>query len=192
MAAFRGPRVWLWRWRRNPLRRRSDELEAWIVLATWALTLATALLTGFATAHAVKDSLAQQRAEWHPVLALTSENTPAPTTTTSSTERVWAEVRWTAGDGSAHTGQARVAPGSTAGTPVMVWTDRDGRLVTKPASESQAELRAGLAGSLVGASAAAVPLGAGRLLRQRLDRRRMEQWDAEWERVGPQWGWKTG
>ena len=36
---------------------------------------------------------------------------------------MWAEVRWTATDGSAHTGQTRVAPASTVGTPVTVWTD---------------------------------------------------------------------
>lgn len=39
MAAFRGPKVWLWRWRRNPLRRRSDALEAWIMLTAWAFTV---------------------------------------------------------------------------------------------------------------------------------------------------------
>ncbi|MFE9644770.1 hypothetical protein ACFYO0_11745 [Streptomyces sp. NPDC006365] len=192
MAAFRGQRVWLWRWRRNPLRRRSDELESWLLLATWTLMLVTGLLAGLATTHAVESSLAQQRAEWRPVLALTSEKTPVTSTSAASHERVWAEVRWTAADGSPHTGQARVEPGSTAGTPVVVWTDRDGRLVTKPASASQAGLRAGMSGVLVGASAAAVPLGGGRLLRKRLDRQRMEQWDAEWEKFGPKRGWKTG
>ena len=192
MAAFRGQRVWLWRWRRNPLRRRSDELESWLLLATWALMLVTGLLAGLATAHAVESSLAQQRAEWQPVLALTGENTPASSTSAASHERIWAEVRWTAADGSPHTGQARVEPGSTAGTPVVVWTDREGRLVTKPASASQAGLRAGLSGVLVGVCAGAVPLGGGRLLRKRLDRQRMEQWDTEWEKFGPQWGGKTG
>ncbi|TLS47859.1 hypothetical protein FE633_02530 [Streptomyces montanus] len=193
MAAFRGPRVWLWRWRRNPLRRRSDELESWIVLATWTLALIAGLLAGLVSARSVEHSLARQRAEWHPVPALLSEKAPgSPAASASSTEQVWAEVRWTAADGSPHSGQARVEPGSRAGTPVKVWTDREGRLVTKPAGASQAGLRAGLAGALVGASAAVVPLGGGRLLRRRLDRRRMEQWDADWARVGPQWGWKTG
>ncbi|MGI5192467.1 Rv1733c family protein [Streptomyces sp. CA-288835] len=192
MAAFRGPKVWLWRWRRNPLRRRSDELESWLLLATWTLMLVTGLLAGLGTAHAVESTLAQQRAEWHPVLALTTENTPAASTSAASHERIWAEVRWTAADGAPHTGQARVDPGSTAGTPVVVWTDRDGHLVTKPASAHQAGLRAGMSGVLVGACAAAVPLGGGRLLRKRLDQRRMEQWDAEWEKFGPQWGRKTG
>jgi hypothetical protein len=47
-------------------------------------------------------------------------------------------------------------------------------------------------GILIGVSASAVPFAGGRVVRGRLERRRMDQWDTEWERVGPQWGWKTG
>ncbi|MGP4048221.1 Rv1733c family protein [Streptomyces sp. 2A115] len=190
MAALRGPRVLLWRWWPNPLRRRSDTLEGWVVLAVWTLTLLAGALAGLATAQSVEHSLADQRAEWRPVLALLTER--APGTTASGAERVWAEVRWTATDGSAHTGQTRVEAGSTAGTPVTVWTDGDGRLATKPATRAQAALRGALVGTLVGMSAAAVPYGGGRLVRERLERRRLDRWDAEWEQVGPQWGWKTG
>jgi hypothetical protein len=32
----------------------------------------------------------------------------------------------------------------------------------------------------------------GRGMSWRLERRRLDQWDAEWARVGPQWGHKTG
>jgi len=32
-----------------------------------------------------------------------------------------------------------------------------------------------------------VALGCGRLTRHMLDQRRMRAWEAEWERVGPQW-----
>jgi hypothetical protein len=148
------------------------------------------VLAGLATTQAVEHSLARQRAEWRPVPAQLTER--APGTTSSGAERVWAEVRWTATDGSAHTGQTRVEAGSTAGTPVTVWTDRDGRLASKPATESQAALRAALIGTLVGVSAATVPFAGGRAVRGRMERRRMEQWDAEWKQVGPQWGWKTG
>src|SRR5262245_57041990 len=54
MTAFRGPGVWLWRWRRNPLRRRSDALEAWIVLAVWSVTVIGGVLAGLAAAHSVE------------------------------------------------------------------------------------------------------------------------------------------
>lgn len=59
--AFRGPKVWLWRWRRNPLRRRADAVEAWVVLGVWALTVLAGVLAGWATAGAVEQGLARER-----------------------------------------------------------------------------------------------------------------------------------
>ncbi|MFI6492573.1 hypothetical protein [Streptomyces sp. NPDC050564] len=191
MAAFRGPKVWLWRWRRNPLRRGSDALEAWIVLVAWALTVLGGLFAGLAATQTVEHGLAQQRAEYRSVPALLTEDAPDASATETGGDLVWAKVRWTAADGSPHAGQARVFAGTIAGTSVTVWTDPHGRLVTRPATASQAQLRASLVGVLVGVSAAGVPFVGGRLLRGRLERRRMERWDAEWERVGPLWGRMT-
>ncbi|MEV7890054.1 hypothetical protein AB0P31_36085, partial [Streptomyces sp. NPDC088357] len=57
----------------------------------------------------------------------------------------------------------------------------------RPIRDSQAALRAWLIGGLVGASAAFVPFAAGRVLRGRLEGRRIDQWDTEWERFGPMW-----
>lgn len=195
MAAFRGPKVpnaWLWRWRRNPLRRRSDALEAWIVLVAGALTVLGGVLAGLLATQSVEHGLARQRTEWHSVLALLTDDVPKPTASATGADFVWAEVRWTAADGSPRAGQARVSVGSRAGTPVTVWTDDEGRLVTKPASPSQARLRASLVGVLMGVSAAGVPFIGGRLLRGHMERRRMDRWDEEWQRIGPLWGRKTG
>lgn len=189
MKAFRGPKVWLWRWRRNPLKRRADMMEAWLVLGVWLLTVLTGVLSGLAAAGSVEHGLARERAEWRPAVARVTEKAPGKA---NSGDQVWAEVRWKAADGSSHTGQARVAPGSGAGAPVTVWTDPQGSLVTRPASVSQAHLRAGLIGTLVGVSAAAVPFVSGMALRGRLERSRMADWDAEWARLGPQWGRMTG
>lgn len=188
MVAFRGPKVWLWRWRRNPLRRRSDRLESWVVLITWALTLFGGVVTGLMAADSVESGLAEQRAEWRPVGAVLTEDAPEPSGPNGTgTEKVWAKVRWTAPDGSTREGQARVDPASLMGSPVTVWTDAEGLLVTKPASESQARLRAVLVGGLAGVFVAAVPFAGGRLVRDRMERRRMDQWDEEWERIGPLW-----
>ncbi|MFD4525736.1 hypothetical protein ACFWP7_17760 [Streptomyces sp. NPDC058470] len=192
MAAFRVPKVWLWRWRRNPLRRRSDALEAWVVLVAWALTVFGGVLSGLAAAQSVEHGLARQRAEWHSVPAQLMADATESTRTESGADRVWAKVRWTAPDGSARTGQARVDTGTTEGTPVTVWTDPEGRLVTRPATASQAQLRASMVGVLIGLSVAAGPFVCGQLVRGRLERRRMDQWDEEWERFGPIWGRRTG
>ncbi|MFF6783214.1 hypothetical protein [Streptomyces sp. NPDC012510] len=192
MVAFRGPKVWLWRWRRNPLRRHSDRLESWVVLVTWALTLFGGVVTGMMAADSVESGLARQRAEWRPVDAVLTEDAPEPAGPKGGgAGKVWAKVRWTAPDGSAHEGRARVEAASPTGTPVAVWTDDEGLLVTKPASESQARLRAALVGGLAGVFVAAVPFVGGRVVRGRMERRRMDRWDEEWELIGPLWARKA-
>ncbi|MFD7406598.1 hypothetical protein ACFV7R_28860 [Streptomyces sp. NPDC059866] len=193
--AFRCPKVWLWRWRRNPLKRRADTVEAWVLLGAGMLTVLGGVLAGLTVARSVEQELARERAEWRPVAASLTKDVPGASRAAggaSNGERVWAEVRWTAPDGSSRTGQARVRPGSSVGTPVTVWTDRRGRLVTAPASESQARVRASLTGGLAGLSAAVVPLAGGRALLARLERRRLDQWDLDWARFDPLWGRRAG
>ncbi|MEU1010893.1 hypothetical protein [Streptomyces sp. NPDC005890] len=193
LKAFRGPKVWLWRWRRNPLKRRADVVEAWVVLGACLLTVLAGVLAGLAAAGSVEDGLARERAAWRPAVARVVKQVPGSSRrhgshASSTGERIWAEVRWTVPDGSAHTGQVRVEPGSKPGTPVTVWTDPQGHLVSRPTTASEAAFRATLIGLLVGVSAAAVPFVAGLAVRGRLERRRMEAWDTEWSRLGPQWG----
>ncbi|POX46336.1 hypothetical protein C3489_32140 [Streptomyces sp. Ru71] len=182
--AVRGPEVWLWRWRRNPLKRRADKVEAWVVLVVWTCTVVAGVLAGLGAARSVEQGLARERAEWRPVVAHLTERAPGA----AGGDRVWAEVSWRAADGSAHAGQVRVRPGSAAGGPVTVWTDPRGRLVAKPATAAQARLRSVLLGSLAGVSTAIVPFVAGRALCGRLEQRRLDQWEAEWARFDPLWG----
>ncbi|MGW1747559.1 Rv1733c family protein [Streptomyces sp. NPDC002092] len=181
-------KVRFWRWRHNPLRRHSDCVEAWIVLATWIIALVGGLLAGSAADAAMQHSLAARRAAVHSVPAELTRN--ADSTANVSTDggtTVWGTVRWKAADGTTHTGLTRVDPSSTAGTPVTVWVDERGALTTRPPSEGDARGQSALTGALAAAGAAGVALGGGRLTRQRLDRRRIRAWEAEWERVGPQW-----
>ncbi|MFD5161128.1 hypothetical protein ACFWMJ_24135 [Streptomyces hawaiiensis] len=193
--ALRGPKVWLWRWRRNPLKRRADRVEAWVVLGVWMLTVVAGVLAATTVSRSVADGLARERAEWRPLVARLAERAPGAASENahvSRAEQVWATARWTAADGSEHSGQLRVPAGSAAGTPVTVWTDPEGRQVTRPVTESQARVRAFLTGGVAGLCAAAVPLAGGRALRGRLECRRIDQWDVEWSRFGPMWGRTTG
>ncbi|QOV34016.1 hypothetical protein IM697_28065 [Streptomyces ferrugineus] len=186
----RPPRLGLWRWRRNPLRRRSDVVEAWIVLVGWTVALIGGLLAGQAVAASVDHTLAARRAEAHPVSAVLTQDASADSSLAAvetGDDRVWVKVRWTAADGSAHTGRAKADPGTTAGSAVPVWTDRTGALVAEPASATQARLQAALAGVLATAGAGAGALTCTWLVRGRLVRRRMAEWAEEWERVGPRW-----
>ncbi|MGW0758432.1 Rv1733c family protein [Streptomyces sp. NPDC002814] len=183
-------KVRFWRWRRSPLRRRSDRLEAWIVLCTWTLALLGGVSAGWMASESVADGIASRRAEVHPVAAVLTEDaakTLALTASGSSSGTVWAKVRWTAPDGSARTGPAKVEPGSKTGTAVTVWTDRTGKLVSEPATATETKLEAAFAGVLIGTSAGGGVLLCGWLVRELLARRRLADWDAEWKRIGPQW-----
>ncbi|MFR9796560.1 hypothetical protein ACL02U_11740 [Streptomyces sp. MS06] len=191
--AFRGPTVWLWRWRRNPLRRRADKVEAWVLLAAWTVTVLAGVLAGLVAAGSVERGLARERAEWRPTAARLAGGVPGPADRGASDgDRVWVEATWSAPDGSRHSGRVLVSPDSAGGNEVTVWTDPAGRLVGPPVTASRARLRSALIGVLAGASTAAVPFVAGRAVRCRLEYRRVRQWDVEWARFEPRWRGRTG
>ncbi|MFE0447715.1 Rv1733c family protein [Streptomyces fungicidicus] len=192
MARTRGARprrVRLWRWRRNPLRRRSDLAEAWLLLGALVLALLLGVLSGLAAAGAVDGSLAERRERSSPVAAVLTED--AAGATASVTENgdggVWAKVRWTAPDGTLHTGRAEVSPRSPAGTEVTVWTDPAGRLVAAPPEGAEARFQTVMAGVTVAVATGGLVLLGGRLGRRRLELRRLDAWEAEWRRVEPSW-----
>ncbi|GGL16497.1 Rv1733c family protein [Streptomyces flaveus] len=183
----------LWRWRSNPLRRRDDAVEAWIVLAVWTGIALGGTLAGLVAGHAVAESFAQQRAGRHSVPAVLLENTPAVFVTEAgpSRQQVRAKVRWTAADGSTHTGRAKVDTGHKTGSKVRVWTDDQGQLTSEPATAAQATVFAGYAATAAALGVGGVTYAVGRVARGRLDRRRIDQWGREWDQVGPQWIRKT-
>lgn len=193
MAASDCPRVRLWRWRRSPLRRRSDLVEAWVVLCAWVFALVGALVGGLVAADAVTRSAEQQRAQSRKVTAVLVEETedPGPSRVTAD-HLVWGTVRWTGPDGATHTDDARVPPDSRAGTKVDVWTDRHGVVVNEPLSGTEILLHSIAGGVLAAGAAGGAVLGCAWTVRMGLERRRMEQWAAEWERMDTPWGGKTG
>ncbi|AZP15410.1 hypothetical protein ACIGMX_40820 [Streptomyces aquilus] len=186
-------KVRLWRWRSNPLRRRTDVVEAWLLLGLWCLAAAGGAVVGMVTAHGVEQSLDDRRAQRHPVSAvLTQDASDEAVKATSSDDYAWAKVRWTAADGSSRTGLARVEPGIKAGSVTRIWLDRHGNLAPAPVSDEEAELQGVVLGAATAVFVCVVALPLGWVLHERVDRRRMAQWDSEWAKVGPQWGHKTG
>lgn len=185
-----GPRkVRLWRWRRNPLRRRSDLAEAWLVLATLVLALLLGAFSGLTAAGAVEGSLAERRERTTPVQAVLAEDAAglSAAVTQNGDGGVWAKVRWTASDGTDRTGRAEVDPGSPAGTGVTVWTDPAGRLVSAPPDGAEAGFQTVMAGITVAVATGGLVLLGGWLVRARLQLRRLAEWEAEWRRVEPSW-----
>ncbi|MGY4742219.1 Rv1733c family protein [Streptomyces sp. ATMOS53] len=183
----------LWRWRSNPLRRHDDIVEAWIVLAVWAVFAVGGTVAGLVTAHAADEVFAQQRAERQSVRAVLLNDVPLTATAVGGTsDRRLTTVRWTASDGSARTGRTRVDTGLKAGSRVTVWQDGHGRLTAAPLSSMQAAIESGFLGVAAAAGLAGLVFGTGAVLRWRLDRRRVDRWGREWDLVGPRWGHKTG
>jgi hypothetical protein len=183
----------LWRWRSNPLRRHYDILEAWIVLVVWTAIALGGILIGAVTAHAAEESLTQLRQERHSVHAVLLESTtPALSTGEGAAYgEVRAGVRWTASDGSLRTGRTLVEPGRKAGSKVVVWMNDKGQLTTEPTSASAAAAEAAMFGAAAALAFGGLVFAAGRVVQWRLDQRRYELWDQEWDQVGPRWGHRT-
>lgn len=189
MRGARTVRRSLWRWRRNPLRRREDVLDAWFLVVMWLAIAVAGPVAGVLGAQAGADEAAQRRADRHAVTAtLVADATESGPVGGSTGGRVDTTVRWTASDGTQHSGKASVDKGLKAGSRVTVWTDRQDRPAAAPPTAAQAGLDAafmGAASSFAVVAAAATGYCGARLV---LDRRRLAAWESEWREIGSQWG----
>ncbi|MEU1661584.1 hypothetical protein ABZ527_36670 [Streptomyces griseofuscus] len=177
----------LWRWRSNPLRRREDVLEAWIVLAVWAVVVLVGTVVAPLAFRTAEHRFAEQRAQRHPVRAVLTADAPQDIAAQWSPDgRGQDTVRWVAPDGTPRTGHTLVDPSLPRGTTVHLWQDDRGQLVTTaPTDRAEGHIEAGLLAAGAALVAAAPVLGAGAFARARLDRRRLALWDREWDLVGP-------
>ncbi|GHJ25807.1 Rv1733c family protein [Streptomyces hygroscopicus] len=191
--------IWgLWRWRRNPLRRRTDLVEAWAALVAASLILLVAPAVGWMSgslAHgALMKAAREQRAERHPLSATVLKVLPHPpidsdpetASARDAQRRVLA--RWTGPDGSRHEGPLAARPDADPGERFRIWTDDHGRPVGRPLDAATATTHAVLAGIGAAAGTVIVVDGARRLVVWRLMRRRYVQWDIAWARAGQDWG----
>jgi hypothetical protein len=192
----------VWRWRRNPLRRRTDFAEAWLALAALLLMVLAAptagVLCGALTDTALRQSAAEQRLHGHPTSAVVvrpaeqRQTVPEPDGSLGRVNRARVGANWTAYDGSWHTGtltSPQQAP--VAGTTFRIWTDDHGSPVPRPMDRAAADTHAVFSGICAAAAAAGFIEGVRRLIVWRLIRRRYERLDRAWARYGPDRG-RTG
>ncbi|MFF9773923.1 hypothetical protein ACF1HJ_09650 [Streptomyces sp. NPDC013978] len=175
-------RVLLWRWRRNPLKRRSDVAEAWIAVTAAAMLLLIVPAVGVMTAGVGERSALDQAEGLHRTAARLVEDAPATPSRFSemADDRVRATVRWTLPDGSPRTGETSVAAGSKAGSSTTVWLDDAGRLRPAPPTPAQAHSQGAALGVIAGAGVCVLVAGIWWAVRVRLDVRRRAQWDRAW------------
>jgi hypothetical protein len=177
-----GGRVLFWRWRHNPLKRRSDVAEAWIGVASAALLLVMMPAVGVVMADVGERSALDHARGLHRTAARLVEDAPATPSRFSglADDHVRAAVRWTTPDGSPKTGEAPVAAGSKAGSSTTVWLDDAGRLCPAPPTPAQARSQGAALGSAAGAGVCVLMVGGWWVVHGRLDVRRRAEWDRAW------------
>lgn len=189
----------LWAWRHNPLRRRTDLVEGWVALLGLVLILVLSpcvgVLAGSRTADALHQTVLAQHHDrqrvtatvLRPVRGARFDTDPESTTGRAGDVRVVAS--WAGPDGQERRGQAVAelrAP--KVGDTFPVWTDARGGLLPRPLDGATAEAHAFLAGIGAAAGTAALLEGGRRLLLWRVQRWRLDAWEREWARTGPDWG----
>ncbi|MGW0819520.1 Rv1733c family protein [Streptomyces viridiviolaceus] len=188
-----GTRVRGWRWRRNPLRRRSDVVEAWTVLAVAVLLFLGAPFLGAASAwwaHGqAQETAAAQRADRHRVSAAVVGRSPdtLPSVNTGGQHSYRATVRWSEPDGAERTTTARVPAGTRHGDVVDLWLDSRGRNVLPPMGDSAVWQHTVTIGVCSTVGAALVVLLGNCVVRRAALRHRLAEWEREWARTEPQW-----
>jgi len=186
--------TWTWLARRlgadhNPLRRRSDLIEAWLLPVAIALFLVLGpVAAGGATwlSHAQATASRQAQQTWHRVPAMLLRAAPGPMAGSSHTWTVREPARWVAG-GTVHSALVPVAAGTKAGGVVPVWLDRSGQPQSLPLTASQVSDRVVVAVAAALTALALLLTGLVLAIRWRLNRRRLAAWAADWARVGPRW-----
>ncbi|GEB55072.1 Rv1733c family protein [Streptomyces gardneri] len=190
----------VWRWRRNPLRRTTDLVEAWVALTAAALLCLLVPLAGWAATSSASASLQRavrtQQEQRLPTTARVVRLADGPasgprTTETAGEQRLRRSVvaRWTAPDGTIRTGTVPTARRHSApGDVFPLWTDRDGRPVSPPMPASTARAHTLIAGLMAALLAGLLVETVRRLAVRRLVLRRYARLDRAWASAGPDWG----
>ena len=183
-------RLWLGS---NPLRRRTDRIEAWVVAGLAAAFLIGAPLSSveagsWVNQASVREQLAQQ--SWHLRPAVVLRTGPAQPHFYFRTQwnvDIAVLARWSDPDGRTRTGEVLAPSGTSPGQTVAVWIDRSGRPTGPPLAHAELVRRVILAALIAPVALAVLLFGLGWLARWLLDRRRLAAWEAGWARIGPRW-----
>jgi hypothetical protein len=176
---------------RNPLRRRADLIDAWLLPAALAAFLALVPVVAAVTGAWVRaDNAAARHAQlsWHRARAVLLQAAPGPEMSDNgaSTWLVWTLARWSV-DGRSYTGDVPASAKSRAGSTETIWLDRTANVRVPPLTPPQVGNRV-LAMTFIALAVLAVVLaGLGWLARWALDRRRLAGWETAWLAAGPRW-----
>ena len=174
---------------RNPLRRRSDKIAAWLAAVLVVVFLAGApALSAVAVGWSDRATAAAEHAtrSWRQVPAVVQQAARAPTGWAPPGSS-WVRARWIAPDGWARDGQIPVSGAVPAGRIVLLWVDAAGSPIVPPPGRRAAPARQALAAVIAVVMLGIVLLCLACPGRWMLDRRRLADWEAGWAAVGPVW-----
>ena len=174
---------------RNPLRRRTDKIAAYLAVVLVAVFLIGASVVSMAAVSwAGRGAAAGRQAarSWRLVPAVVQRAAPAPAASQLN-GNTWIPARWTAPDGQARAGQIPVTVAVAAGQTVRLWVNEAGTPTGPPPNRGAVVVDAVATAAFALVVLASVLLCLARTGRWVLDRRRLAAWEAAWATVGPQW-----
>jgi hypothetical protein len=173
----------------NPLRRRSDLIEAWLLPAAVAAFLVLSPLLAGAVVLLARAQISQARyaeLSWQhrPAVVLQPAAGPEARDNGSNTWVVWTKARWTE-DGRRMVGSVPVPAKTRAGSTVTIWLDPAGNIRLPPPTAHQVGSRVIEATLMTLAGLAVVLTSAVLLTRRVLHWRRLAGWEAAWLSFAP-------
>jgi hypothetical protein len=178
---------------RNPLRRRTDRVEAAVRLATLILLLvAVPILTlavGRQADHLALRQAHAQRVADHQVTAVLLRQAP-PTGVPdpyTSIQMTVVLARWRPPGEPARSGQVPAPAGAHAGSTVQIWIDASGAVTGPPPGPRVIAGDVCIAAITTCLVTVLLVLGSSALAQRALDRRRLRAWDVDWRVTGPLW-----
>jgi hypothetical protein len=174
----------------NPLRRRTDRLEAAFVTGLVAMFLIATPVLAIVAGRVTDDmGVREQHAQraWRQVPARVVQSADATSAPSYGSSGSWVPARWKTPGGQLREGLIAVDLTARAGQRVRVWVDGRGRLTAPPATHGQIQANVALATMIAPVILAVVLLAAGGSVRLILNRRRMADWEQAWRSVGPRW-----
>jgi hypothetical protein len=175
----------------NPLRRPVDRIEAAALTGLLvAVAIAAPLLATLAGLHADAAAVGQQRAEqsWRHVAATLEEGAAQGLVGANGAFGIsWVTARWTAPNGTSHSGRIAVPLNARAGDQVEIWQTGAGQLTHQPLNHAGVIDRITFAAFWVvvwvSGLFALVFFG----IREIARRCRMAGWAREWAAFGSRW-----
>jgi len=176
---------------RNPLRRRTDRVEAYLLAGLIAMAAAGAPLAAQAASRAAYSGALrteqEQLATRQQVKARLTETAGSTMNGYTLSEEVPTLATWKSATGVPGSGRVLAESGSPKGTVVIVWAAPNGELASPPLTAAQVAGQGDAAalGAVAGVVVAFLT-GTG-VVRYVMYRRRMAAWEADWLLTAPMW-----